>query len=102
MESDLARPPRNKHDVDEVVFACSDVRHAHVMHLASFALTAGAGFILHGPRATMLRAVRAVVVVLPGISKCVVRTRYAIAEAETAGLDAAVDALLAARGVLSA
>jgi predicted GTPase len=43
-------------DVDAVVFAYSDVTHAHVMHMASRALAAGADFRLLGPRATMLKA----------------------------------------------
>ncbi len=38
------------HAVDEVVFAYSDVPHAHVMHAASRALAAGADFVLLGPR----------------------------------------------------
>jgi predicted GTPase len=42
--------------VDEVVFAYSDVTHAHVMHLASRALAAGADFVLLGPAHTMLKA----------------------------------------------
>jgi predicted GTPase len=49
--------------VDEVVFAYSDVTHAHVMHLGSRALAAGASFRLLGPRATMLRAARPVIAV---------------------------------------
>ena len=56
------------HHVDEVVFAYSDVSHEHVMHLASRALAAGAGFTMLGPRRTMLRSVRPVVAV------CAVRT----------------------------
>jgi predicted GTPase len=44
------------HSVDEVVFAYSDVSHEHVMHLASRALAAGAGFRLLGSRETMLRS----------------------------------------------
>ena len=39
-----------------VVFAYSDVSHAHVMHVASRALAAGADFALLGPDRTMLRA----------------------------------------------
>jgi predicted GTPase len=39
-----------------VVFAYSDVTHAHVMTLASRALALGADFTLLGPRRTMLRA----------------------------------------------
>jgi predicted GTPase len=43
-------------DVDDVVFAYSDVSHEHVMHKASEALAAGANFVLLGPDATMLKA----------------------------------------------
>ncbi|MGD8958157.1 MAG: cyclic 2,3-diphosphoglycerate synthase [Chromatiaceae bacterium] len=42
--------------VDEVVFAYSDVGHAWVMHRASIALAAGADFVLLGPKRTMLKA----------------------------------------------
>jgi len=66
-EAELPRLLR-EHGVDEVVFAYSDVTHAHVMHLASVALAGGADFILPGPRATMLRATR------PVIAVCAVRT----------------------------
>ncbi|HVP29770.1 MAG TPA: cyclic 2,3-diphosphoglycerate synthase [Myxococcota bacterium] len=52
-----------RHDVRRVVFAYSDVTHAHVMHLASRALACGADFVLHGPAATMLRARRPVIAV---------------------------------------
>src|SRR6266542_3915523 len=45
-----------REQVDQVVFAYSDVPHAVVMHLASRALAAGADFVLLGPRRTMLRA----------------------------------------------
>ncbi len=54
--------------VEEVVFAYSDVPHAHVMHLASIALAGGADFSLPGPKATMLPAMR------PVIAICAVRT----------------------------
>jgi predicted GTPase len=53
----------SKEDIDRVVFAYSDVTHAHVMHLASRALAAGADFELLGPERTMLRAGRPVVAV---------------------------------------
>ncbi len=43
-------------DVDQVVFAYSDVSHEYVMHRASQALAAGADFRLMGPRSTMLTA----------------------------------------------
>ena len=42
--------------VDGVVFAYSDVSHAHVMTLACRALAAGADFTLLGPQRTMLPA----------------------------------------------
>ncbi len=49
--------------IDQVVFAYSDVPHAHVMHLASRALARGADFLLLGPRRTMVRAERPVVAI---------------------------------------
>jgi predicted GTPase len=52
-----------RHAVRRVVFAYSDVSHAHVMHLASRALASGADFALHGPESTMLRSSRPVVAV---------------------------------------
>jgi predicted GTPase len=57
-----------KAQVDEVVFAYSDVDNAHVMRLAARALACGADFSLLGPRATMLAAD------VPVISICAVRT----------------------------
>jgi predicted GTPase len=55
-------------DVDEVVFAYSDVTHEHVMHLASRALAAGARYTLLAPRETELRSTR------PCVAVCAVRT----------------------------
>jgi hypothetical protein len=66
-EDDLARICR-EHRVDEVVFAYSDVEHAHVMHKASIAIAAGADFSLLGPRRTMIAAK------VPVIAVCAVRT----------------------------
>lgn len=43
-------------DVNQVVFAYSDVRHADVMHKASIALASGADFVMLGPERTMLPA----------------------------------------------
>ncbi len=43
-----------EHEVDEVVFAYSDVPHEHVMHLASRALAGGADLRIIGPRASQL------------------------------------------------
>jgi predicted GTPase len=67
---DEGRLPEMVHTdaIDEVVFAYSDVSHETVMHLASIALAAGAGFRLLGPRETMLRAT------IPVVAVCAVRT----------------------------
>jgi predicted GTPase len=66
-EADLATICRDR-QVDEVIFAYSDVEHVAVMHKASIALAAGADFSLLGPRRTMLRSK------LPVIAICAVRT----------------------------
>ena len=42
--------------VTQVVFAYSDVSHAHVMRVGSRALAAGADFVLLGPQRTMIQA----------------------------------------------
>ncbi len=57
-----------EHEIDEVVFAYSDVTHEHVMHLGSRALASGASFRLIAPRETMLRSEQ------PVIAICAVRT----------------------------
>lgn len=49
--------------VDEVVLSYSDLSHAGVMHLASRALAAGAGFRLLSPARTLLRSKRPVVAI---------------------------------------
>lgn len=56
------------HQVDEVVFAYSDVTHEHVMNIGSRALAAGASFRFLSPHETMLTSSRPVVAV------CAVRT----------------------------
>src|SRR5437763_3310817 len=66
-ESELANLIR-EHEVDEVVFAYSDVTHEHVMHLGSVALAAGASFRLLSPHETTLTSAKPVVAV------CAVRT----------------------------
>jgi predicted GTPase len=48
-------------DVDEVVFAYSDIAHEYVMHKASQVLAAGADFRLIGPKYTMLKSTKPVV-----------------------------------------
>jgi predicted GTPase len=45
-----------EHDVDQVIFAYSDVSYEYVMHKASIVLASGADFRLMGPKTTMLRA----------------------------------------------
>src|SRR6187397_1739106 len=57
-----------RHEVDEVVFAYSDVTHEHVMHVGSRALAAGASYRLISPRETMLTSSK------PAVAICVVRT----------------------------
>jgi predicted GTPase len=57
-----------KLDVNDVVFAYSDVSHEYVMHKASEVLAAGASFQLLGPEATMLYAK------VPVVAVCAVRT----------------------------
>ena len=57
-----------EHEIDEVVFSYSDVTHEHVMHVASKALAAGAGFRLLSPHDTALTSTKPVVAI------CAVRT----------------------------
>lgn len=57
-----------KHRIDEVVFAYSDVPHEYVMHKASECLAAGTNFRLLGPHSTMLKSTK------PVIAICAVRT----------------------------
>ena len=52
-----------KHDVDQVVFAYSDVSHEYVMHKASLVMSCGADFRLMGPETTMIKSKRPVVAV---------------------------------------
>lgn len=55
-------------EIDEVIFAYSDVSHEQVMHLGSRVLAAGADYRLVAPQRTMLTAQK------PVISICAVRT----------------------------
>ena len=66
-EADLERVVRER-EVDDVVFAYSDVTHEHVMHLGSRVLAAGASFRLLSPADTMLSSSR------PTVAICAVRT----------------------------
>ena len=51
------------HDIDEVVFAYSDVPHEYVMHKASMCSAAGADFRIMGPKTTMLKSSKPVIAV---------------------------------------
>jgi predicted GTPase len=66
-EEDLPKIIRER-NVDQVVFAYSDLSHEEVMHKASLVLACGADFRLMGPKTTMLKST------LPVISVCAVRT----------------------------
>ena len=57
-----------KYNVDEVIFAYSDISHEEVMHLASKSLASGADFRLVSGKRTMIKAKKPVVAV------CAVRT----------------------------
>ncbi len=57
-----------KHDIDDVVFAYSDVPHEYLMHKASIAHKMGANFILLGPKDTMVKSSK------PVVSVCAIRT----------------------------
>jgi len=58
----------NKHDVDEVVFAYSDVPYEYVMDKAAYVMSCGARFSLEGGDPTMVKSKK------PVISVCAVRT----------------------------
>ena len=66
-EAELPRLIR-EHDVNQVVFAYSDVPHEYVMHRASLVNALGADFRLMGCQATMVKSSKPVVAV------CAVRT----------------------------
>ena len=66
-EADLA-DLIGRHQVEQVIFAYSDVPHEYVMHRASETLAAGADFRLMGTRSTMLKSNK------PVVSVCAVRT----------------------------
>jgi predicted GTPase len=57
-----------QYDIDQVIFAYSDVSHEYVMHKASMVLAAGADFRLMGTKRTMIESKR------PLIAVCAVRT----------------------------
>ena len=57
-----------QHDVDQVVFAYSDVPHEYVMHKANMVLAAGPDYRLMGLKSTQLKSTK------PVVSVCAVRT----------------------------
>src|SRR6188508_3757668 len=57
-----------EHEIDDVVFAYSDVTHEHVLHIGSRALAAGASFKLLSPHDTMIASTKPVAAI------CAVRT----------------------------
>lgn len=57
-----------KHGVDQVVFAYSDVPHEYVMHKAALVTAAGADFRLMGTKLTQVKSSK------PVVSVCAVRT----------------------------
>src|SRR5512146_807338 len=66
-EADLLRLIKEM-NVEQVVFAYSDVPHEYVMHRASTVMAAGADFRLMGPNTTMIKSTK------PVVSICAVRT----------------------------
>jgi predicted GTPase len=66
-ESELVELIKEK-QVDQVVFAYSDVPHEYVMHKASQVLAAGADFHLMGTKTTQIKSIK------PVVSICAVRT----------------------------
>jgi predicted GTPase len=57
-----------ENDIDQVIFAYSDVSHEYVMHKASLVMACGADFRLMGPKTTMVKSK------VPVVSVCAVRT----------------------------
>jgi predicted GTPase len=66
-ETDLLKLIREK-NVDQVIFAYSDIPHEVLMHKASMVLAAGADFHLMGTKTTQIKSTK------PVVSVCAVRT----------------------------
>ena len=64
----LIKKEKQAGNIVDVIFAYSDVKHIHVMQLASLAMSAGANFVLLSPVDTMIQSTK------PMISICAVRT----------------------------
>lgn len=56
------------YDVEQVIFAYSDIAHIDIMHIASWVHSMGADFRLMGPNTTMIKSKK------PVITVCAVRT----------------------------
>ena len=78
----------DKHRINQVVFAYSDISYGEIMHKASLVMAHGADFRLIGPDAAMLKSKR------PVISVCAVRTGCGKSQ-----ITRHVAALLKAKGV---
>jgi len=50
-------------NVDECVFAYSDIEYRHIMNIAAMVNTAGANFVLLGPKATSIKSTKPVIAV---------------------------------------
>lgn len=77
-----------KHDIDQAIFAYSDLSHVDIMHKASAVMAAGADFRLMGPNTTMLKSkvpIVAIVAVRTGVGKSQT-TRYVSQALIDAGL----------------
>ena len=66
-EEDLVKLTR-EHQVEQVVFAYSDIAHTDIMHKASTVNAAGADFRMMGPTTTMIKSK------VPVVAICAVRT----------------------------
>lgn len=66
-ESDLLHLV-DQYQIEQVVFAYSDISHEYVMHVASKVLAAGVDFLLLGPDSTQVKSNK------PVVSVCAVRT----------------------------
>jgi predicted GTPase len=58
----------SQHDIEQVIFAYSDISHETLMHKASLVLAAGADFRLMGMNSTAIKSIK------PVIAVCAVRT----------------------------
>ncbi len=58
----------DQYQIEQVVFAYSDISHEYVMHVASKVLAAGVDFLLLGPESTQVKSNK------PVVSVCAVRT----------------------------